>query len=89
MAEKKPKKGHVVGHAVVESFAVEGVTYQLRFVACGKDRCRKGCAGGKPSHGPYWYAILHDTKRNKTRTVYKGKRLPPLETLANQPEHDR
>lgn len=59
------------------------VTYQLERVKCGKDNCKR-CSRG-PGHGPYWYAYW--TERNKTRTLYIGKkRRPAREALAARNE---
>lgn len=71
---------------VVSTVHVEGVTYQQRFTMCGKDRCKKGCRQGRPSHGPYWYAFVWNAKTATTRALYVGKELPRLETLADRPE---
>jgi len=67
---------------VVRVMHVEGITYQLKFIACGKLGCRKGCAAGRPSHGPYWYAIQHNPKTGKTRAIYVGKHEPSLSTIS-------
>jgi hypothetical protein len=45
------------------------LTYQLRFVLCGKRACRK-------LHGPYWYAYFK--KNGRTRTRYIGRTFEPL-----------
>ncbi len=79
------------GSAIVATFSVEGVTYERRFTACGKERCRKGCASGVPSHGPYWYSYVWEKdpktgKAGKTKARYVGKDAPKLETLASRPE---
>jgi len=80
---------------IVAVVHVEGITYQRMFVLCGKERCRKGCAGGRASHGPYWYAkhwlaprgkAALDGKPGRTKTVYVGKHLPNLIDLADRPE---
>src|SRR5260370_828735 len=47
-----------------------GWTYQLRYVRCGKPRCR--CAGGR-GHGPYWYAFRYRGGRMFSRYVGKLK----------------
>ena len=86
MAKKKEPAKKKTDAVVVETVHVEGITYQRRLVACGKDRCRKGCASGRPSHGPYWYAVVWDPKREKSRTHYVGKQLPRLDTLADRPD---
>lgn len=83
------KKKKPTSHEVTETTHVEGITYQKRYVRCGKERCRKGCADGVPSHGPYWYAVGWNPTTGKSFTVYKGKELPKLETLLAQPEHQR
>lgn len=61
--------------------SIAGVTFQLRLVTCGKSSCRKGCAAGRPSHGPYWYAIRWNPETGKSRTVYVGKEEPNLTTV--------
>lgn len=71
---------------IVETVHVEGITYQRKFISCGRDRCRKGCASGEPSHGPYWYATVHDAAKKRAVTRYVGKTLPRLEDLADRPE---
>ena len=43
-------------------------TYQLKYVRCGKPRCR--CATGL-GHGPYWYRARHD--RAGVHWRYVGK----------------
>jgi hypothetical protein len=67
---------------IVQTMHVEGITYQRKFIACGKLSCRKGCASGRPSHGPYWYAIQHNPKTGKTRALYVGKQEPSLTTIS-------
>ena len=46
-------------------------TYQLRYVRCGKPRCR--CAGGR-GHGPYWYGFSH--RGGRVTSKYVGKVRP-------------
>ena len=70
---------------IVETVHVENVTYQRKYIRCGKDRCRKGCARGVPSHGPYWYAIT-SASGGRTRAYYVGKELPRLDQLGERPE---
>jgi len=79
-AKPKVTKYGLVGAPV----HVEGITYQQRFITCGKERCRKGCRRGVPSHGPYWYAFAWI--KGKARSYYVGKVLPRLEMLADRPE---
>lgn len=67
---------------VVEELHVEGITYQRKFISCGKDRCRKGCAEGRASHGPYWYAVTWNAKTGKTKSTYVGKQAPSLHQIA-------
>jgi hypothetical protein len=67
---------------IVEELHVEGITYQRKFIVCGKERCRKGCATGRASHGPYWYAIHWDAKTGKTKSKYIGKHAPSLHQIA-------
>jgi hypothetical protein len=70
------------GALVVETVHVEGITYQSRFVKCGKANCKK-CAKG-PTHGPYWYAFVWT--KGKPKAHYVGKNLPDLIDLADRPE---
>lgn len=70
--------------AVVETTHIEGVTYQRKFIACGKERCKKGCASGRPSHGPYWYSAQWNPKTGKTQWRYIGKSEPKITELADQ-----
>ena len=67
---------------VVEELHVEGITYQRKFIACGKERCRKGCNAGRASHGPYWYAVQWNPKTGKTKSIYIGKVAPSLHQIA-------
>jgi hypothetical protein len=53
--------------------SVGGVTYQLRYVRCGKPRCRRW-------HGPYWYSYRKVGGRVVCR--YIGKREPEWSKLA-------
>ena len=69
---------------IVEEQHVESITYQRKFIACGKERCRKGCAQGRASHGPYWYAIHWNPKTGKTSSTYIGKNAPTLQQIAGQ-----
>jgi hypothetical protein len=46
---------------------VAGVTYQHKYIRCGKKHCRKW-------HGPYWYAFWKRGGRVGCR--YVGKTLP-------------
>lgn len=43
-------------------------TFQLEYVKCGKERCKKD------RHGPYWYG--YRTSGGKTVSKYFGKKLP-------------
>lgn len=70
--------------AIEKTLAVEGVTYQLKKISCGKQRCKKGCARGVPSHGPYWYAISWE--RGKVKQRYVGKELPRVDAMLERPE---
>lgn len=67
---------------VVEELHVEGITYQRKFISCGKERCKKGCASGRASHGPYWYAVQWNAKTGKTKSMYVGKTAPSLHQIA-------
>lgn len=61
------------GRDVVEEKPAPQGHYRRELVNCGKERCGK-CAGGRPSHGPYWY---HYARRNGRLTSrYIGKILP-------------
>ncbi len=55
---------------VVDRQYLEGVSYQLEKVKCGKD-C-KGCP-----HGPYWYAYYR-SPHGKVVSKYVGKELKKL-----------
>jgi len=72
---KKKKKAEPT---ITQTMHVEGITYQRRLVVCGKERCRKGCASGRASHGPYWYAVHWNAKTGKSKTIYIGKNEPTL-----------
>src|SRR5216117_4093236 len=48
-----------------------GWSYQLRYIRCGKPRCR--CADGR-GHGPYWYGFRHRGARVTSK--YFGKVRP-------------
>lgn len=47
-------------------------TYGLRYIRCGKPRCR--CASSTVGHGPYWYGFRH--KGDRVYSKYFGKRDP-------------
>lgn len=50
-----------------------GVTYQQKWIRCGKYCCR----GRFPKwHGPYWYAF-YKTTENRIKAKYIGIELPP------------
>ena len=53
----------------------DGVSYRQQYVRCGKEGCRR-CPPHGPGHGPYWYGFYWDY-RQRTRSFYVGKRLPP------------
>jgi hypothetical protein len=55
---------------IVETRSSKGLTYELERVCCGKPKCRK-CSGGRPSHGPYWYAYWKE--KGRTRKRYVGR----------------
>lgn len=55
---------------------IEGVTYQLERVKCGKEGCL--CTEA-PIHGPYWYAYWRVNDRQKTR--YIGKRFKTIDVF--------
>jgi DNA-binding SARP family transcriptional activator len=56
------------------------VSYQQRYVRCGKAGCRR-CADGL-GHGPYWYSSRREGARVRTR--YIGKTLPPGIVVGNR-----
>ena len=67
----------VKAHCVVREVRhIEGVTYQLERVKCGKEGCK--CIDA-PTHGPYWYAYWRVNDRQKTR--YIGKRFKTVNVL--------
>ena len=67
----------VKAHRVVQQVRhIEGVTYQLERVKCGKEGCK--CTDA-PTHGPYWYAYWRVNDRQKTR--YVGKRFKTINVL--------
>ena len=74
---------------ILETVHVEGITYQRKLINCGKERCRKGCAAGRPSHGPYWYAISWNDKLSKTVAHYVGKELPRVDEFLDRPEMNK
>lgn len=84
LIQMPPKRTRKPAELVVETAHVEGITYQLRYTRCGKARCKKGCADGRASHGPYWYAF--HASNGKTRAHYVGKELPRIDQLADRPE---
>lgn len=55
---------------------IEGVTYQLERVKCGKLGCK--CTEA-PIHGPYWYAYWRVNDRQKTR--YIGRRFKTIDVF--------
>lgn len=61
--------------AAVETFLIEGRTYELRYVNCGKKNCTRCNTpnGPVPSHGPYWY--LGVPRNKKWFRLYIGKHL--------------
>jgi hypothetical protein len=62
-----------------------GVAYRQQYVRCGKPGCRR-CPPQGPGHGPYWYGFYWDY-RQRTRSFYVGKRLPPgAELLRGAPD---
>jgi hypothetical protein len=84
--EAKKKKKPAPTHSIVRSLSVgNGTTYQLRMVDCGKHtKCRKGCAGGKPSHGPYWYSVAWNPETGRAKTSYLGKKEPSISEIADR-----
>lgn len=92
MPKRKPKPsqakhGHWYGaqlkleEQLSKPIHVHGVTFAQQLINCGKDRCRKGCASGRASHGPYWYAYGWSRKTGKERSLYIGKELPSVDKL--------
>ena len=53
---------------VADDAVLEGVTYRLEAVRCGKPTC-SSCP-----HGPYWYAYYREEGRLRSR--YIGRDLP-------------
>ena len=49
----------------------DGWIYLLRYVKCGKRKCRSCAEGG---HGPYWYRFKR--RDGKVRSEYCGKKQP-------------
>jgi hypothetical protein len=72
------------GALVVETVHVEGITYQSRFVKCGKRNCKR--CQKQPTHGPYWYAFTWSASGRAMKAHYVGKELPKLIDLADRPE---
>ena len=65
---------------IVQTAHVEGITYQRKFITCGKcSRCKAA-----PAHGPYWYAVFRS--KGATKSKYVGKKLPRIDQLADRPE---
>ncbi|MGI9055070.1 MAG: DUF6788 family protein, partial [Pyrinomonadaceae bacterium] len=56
-------------NTIVEEIDINGKTYRLQFVRCGKETCK--CATGG-LHGPYWYAYWFEN--GKTKSKYLGKK---------------
>lgn len=56
-----------------EELKANGVSYQLEYVKCGKERCKK-CKKDGPGHGPYFYAYWREG--DKVKKKYIGKQLP-------------
>jgi hypothetical protein len=54
--------------AAPDDHILDGVTYRLESVRCGKDSC-SSCP-----HGPYWYAYYREEGRLRSR--YIGRDLP-------------
>jgi hypothetical protein len=59
--------------ALEPPFHAGDVTYQLKWIQCGKRSCAKW-------HGPYWYAFWRDRSAGggsgRTRAKYIGRSLP-------------
>lgn len=75
MKRRSSTKGKRTGAAVRAVHRVvddRGVTYQQRYVLCGKKKCKR-------LHGPYWYASWKEGERVRTR--YIGKKFRKLVRL--------
>lgn len=48
-----------------------GVSFQLKLICCGNDRCL--VCRSAPAHGPYWYGFWK--LDGETRCVYVGREL--------------
>lgn len=68
---QEQKKIRKPGRELIDQRRIDGVTYRLERIKCGKRRCK--CAGGT-GHGPYWYSYQWINGRVKSR--YLGKALP-------------
>jgi len=66
----KPPLPRRLKRELAEPIHMAGVTYQQRYVWCGKMTCERW-------HGPYWYAFFKTRGRNTTRAKYLGRMLPP------------
>ena len=64
---------------MLETFALEGVTYSQQYRKCGKPTCQT-CQNGGPGHGPYWYARDGLTGARS----YVGRELPADVAAARQ-----
>lgn len=64
---------------MLETFALEGVTYSQQYRKCGKAACQT-CQNGGPGHGPYWYARDAMTGARS----YVGRELPAGVAAARQ-----
>lgn len=64
----------------------DGVAYRQQYIRCRKSGCTK-CPPRGPGHGPYWYGFYWDY-RQRTRSFYVGKALPPGVELIDQTPKD-
>ena len=71
-AESQPHEMADVPDQEVVETAVKGrITYQLKFIKCGKPNCR--CATQDDLHGPYWYGYRKE--KGRLKSWYIGKKL--------------
>lgn len=76
-AKRNRARSSDVANVPIDTFAIaatgaNAVSYQLKLIRCGKQRCRT-CKSGS-GHGPYWYAST--STNGRTAITYIGKKLP-------------